>query len=304
MPARLTKTRQKFTLFKFDHAEHQLSKEILIKEDDIFCQPLHSGEQRSFFGVLTRVQLESLLKQIGVLSGLKKRGFENVVIEVNTKDPFEHSFQICCTRAESRFLLIEAILHRTAVDLGQLAKTLKSTEKVDVLFVEWLLLQNPICDFDEHRPQLPGQRRPGLGLASEVLKVLVEVCKRCGLGGLVAVPGHYHNAVIFSTSFKYLNAECEGKLRSLQRDLAGYPLSMTSWAIELNCVRDADSGEYLSWFVDWQVFGTGDRLKEYFASHNYSEKVSTTHRQQRYVLDEAKFNVEKEKIGQMADVII
>jgi hypothetical protein len=294
MPTRLNKTRQKLTLFKFDR---HFSKDILIDEDEIFCHPLRSPEPVCFLGVVTPEQLRTMFRRFRVFSGLKKRGFEKVVLESNSRDGYNHVFRVFYNGS----VLIEALLHKTTLPLE---KSAKKSETQDVLFVEWLLLQNPFRDFDDQRPQLPGQRRPGLGLAKEVMNVLVELTKLCGLGGLAAVPGHYHNAVIFSKSFKYLNAECEGKLRALRRDLSGYPLAMVSWAVELNCVKNADTGEYLSWFIDWQVLGISGPMKKYFAARDYRDSVNRTFRESRYLLDEAKFNVEKEKIPRLAEVII
>ncbi len=296
MPTRLNKTRQKLTLFKFD-PNRRLSKDILINEDEIFCHPLGSTEPACFLGVVAPEQLESLFQRFQVFAGLRKMGFENVVLESHSKDGYNHVFRVFCNDT----ILIEAVLHKATLPLG---KSAKRSAAQDVLFVEWLLLQNPFRDFDEQRPQLPGQRRPGLGLAKEVMNVLVELTKLCGLGGLAAVPGHYHNAVIFSKSFKYLNADCEGKLRALRRDLSEFPLAMVSWAVELNCVKNADTGDYLNWFVDWQVLGMSERLKKYFASGEYRNCVNRTFRESHYILDEAKFEVEKEKIPRLAEVII
>lgn len=296
MPARLTKTRQKLSLFKFD-PDRRLSKDILIDEDEIFCHPLRSTDPVCFLGVVTPEQLQAMFRRCRVFSGLKKIGFEKVVLESNSKDGYNHIFRVFYNDS----VLIEAVLHKTTLPLD---KSAKKSETQDVLFVEWLLLQHPFRDFDERRPQLPGQRRPGLGLAKAVMNVLVELTKLCGLGGLAAVPGHYHNAVIFSKSFKYLNAECEGKLRALRRDLSGYPLAMVSWAVELNCVKNANTGNYLNWFVDWQVLGISERLKKYFASGEYRRLVNQTFRECHYQLDEAKFEIEKEKIPRLAEVII
>ncbi|HEX9653377.1 MAG TPA: hypothetical protein VGA99_06680 [bacterium] len=304
MSPRLTKTRQKLSLFKFEHSHQSLAKEILVDASEIFCQPLNSRVPGCFLGVVAQADLESLLKRRRVLPGLKARGFENLTWQVDTKDPYEHTLRIYCGHTGQDHLLIELVLHKTAVVLSPHNETGRFAGKSDVLFVEWLQLQNPLRDFDVNRPRLPGQRHPGLGLANEVLDFLVDLCKRCGLSGVVAVPGHFHNAVIFSKSFKYLNTGCEGKLQALQRDLKDYPLAMVSWAIELNCVQNVLSGDYLSWFVDWQVLGTSGNLRKYFAASDYREKVSEVSLENRFQLDEAKFAGEKEKIPRLAEVII
>lgn len=296
MPSDLSKTRQKLNLFKFDHFGHRLSKEILINEDEIFCKPLGSREPGCFLGVATPAQMDLLLQRHQVFAGLKKLGIEKPVFEFNSKNGFDHRLRVLAHDQ----ILIEAMLHKTALPLHQPT----SVSAPDILFVEWLMLQNPFREFDEQRPQLPGQRHPGLGLSKEVLGVLIELTKMCGLVGLAAVPGHYHNAAIFSKSFKYLNPECEGKLGALRRDLAGYPLDVISWAVELDCVKRAGTDDYLKWFIDWQVLGLSDALIDYFFAEDYKVGAEKILREYHFVLDDNKFETEKSRIPQLAEVII
>src|SRR5258707_15533746 len=53
---------------------------------------------------------------------------------------------------------------------------------MDVLYVEWLLLQNPRMPFGGRLAPLPGQDHPGLGMLSELAGGLLLIARTVGLG--------------------------------------------------------------------------------------------------------------------------
>src|SRR6185312_11389377 len=65
---------------------------------------------------------------------------------------------------------------------------------LDVVQVEWLLMQNPRGAFTAQRPRLPGQVLPGTGLGRAVHGLLVIMAGRLQRDALVVVPAHHHLA--------------------------------------------------------------------------------------------------------------
>jgi hypothetical protein len=70
-------------------------------------------------------------------------------------------------------LLIEVVLEKRRI------------AGADALYIHWLSLRNPRARFSEVRPRLPGQDVPGLGLASETVKLLTIMARRLGLAAVV-----------------------------------------------------------------------------------------------------------------------
>jgi hypothetical protein len=66
---------------------------------------------------------------------------------------------------------------------------------LELLYVDWLLSQNPRGEFLLHRPELPGQDYPGLGLLRDMASLLWVSCETLGLDGVAFVPSHVALAV-------------------------------------------------------------------------------------------------------------
>ncbi|RMF64114.1 MAG: hypothetical protein D6743_09740, partial [Calditrichaeota bacterium] len=184
------------------------------------------------------------------------------------------------------------------LNLGTVEQT-----KLEVLFVDWLLLQNPRETFGD-RLCLPGQRFPGLGLARELLQVIEYFCRQLDFYAILAIPGHYHNALIFSRYFRYIDAVSEGRLQALRRDLSAYPLAVASWAVELNCVRRHPSGETFKWYLDWQLLPVRTELEAHFSNKGYRSEVARVEQNNRFFLDRERFERERLKIPKLEEVVI
>src|SRR5690554_7171923 len=90
-----------------------------------------------------------------------------------------------------------------------------------MLNIHWLLMQNPQASFGPGRLPLPGQTHPGTGLGEQVMGLLRNSCRRLKLGGLVTVPAHFHNAMMYAGTYHYIDPNAEGALLALHRDLFG-----------------------------------------------------------------------------------
>jgi hypothetical protein len=107
-----------------------------------------------------------------------------------------------------------------------------------MLVMLWLVLSDPDKDFSVDRPRLPGQQRPGLGLLDEVFYLLRTFARDLSVDGMLDVPEHFHTALFYSRSFRYLDPVVEGRFQAIARDLAGVPLALASDAIRKECLVD------------------------------------------------------------------
>ena len=98
-----------------------------------------------------------LLERSGILAQLRSKGFRALRVELDTRNGAAHTLRVVCDEGPEELLLeLRAGRSRSAVP------------DMEVIFVEWLLLQNPRAEFSARRPQLPGQQHPGLGLLRDV----------------------------------------------------------------------------------------------------------------------------------------
>jgi len=120
-----------------------------------------------------------------------------------------------------------------------------------------------------------------------VVTLLMIVCWRLRLAGVLNVPEHFHNAFMYSSVFYYLNPEYNGRLKAMARDLLKkekHHLAKVSWAVDFGCVRE--NGAPFQWFTAEQLIPIHKELKEYFRSAEYREAETVARKKFQYTLDE------------------
>jgi hypothetical protein len=278
-------------------------KEILLQPEDILDQLLGGEGSQRLLGVWSEERIRQEFERHGVWKRLQQLGFRATELRVDTMDPYEHRLTVVDPAAAPDHPLIEIILHSTTIPRKRLPSGLNMTSLRSVL-VEWMLLQNPLGHFSEDRPRLPGQRFPGLGLSRQLFHVLYRLAGDVGVHALLVIPGHYHNAVIFSRRFHYLRPESEARLRCYVRDLGREPLARVSWAFELGCVRELESGKHIRWFVDWQAIAVDEKLETFFRSEAYQRPIEEFVESHHYEIDEKLFKEKAHLIDTLADLVI
>lgn len=152
------------------------------------------------------------------------------------------------------------------------------------LVFEWLTLQNPLEGFSQKRSALPGQMHPGLGMSKKIMDVFVYLGRLTEKDCLLAFPAFYHNAVLFSRYFRFLNPVKEGEVQSIRRTFSHVPIKQLAWAVHLNCLR-VSGGEAYEWKAEEQVYPLTRPIKEYFDSRGYKEIVKQKLKNCVFVID-------------------
>lgn len=119
----------------------------------------------------------------------------------------------------------ELVASRLLIDrLGPVALPAGS----EAISIGWLAIEDP-----DARPgvALPGQLRPGLGLARAVIDMTLAGAVHMGFAAVLAVPAHYHLAWMYHPWFRPLAPRDEGALLSLRRATASLSRRDASWAI-------------------------------------------------------------------------
>ena len=179
---------------------------------------LRAPGPRLLLGFYTASGLEQGLHRLGILDTLKRLGFRDLRVAIDSTGLGDR-LRLHATASGQEHLLVEAILEKRRI------------RGIEVLFIHWLSLRNPLARFSERRPQLPGQEVPGLGLAREAGTLLAHMAIRLGLAGVAFRPSHYHLAYTARHDFAFVDPARQGRFEAIIRDLADVPLLETTHAV-------------------------------------------------------------------------
>ena len=181
-----------------------------LSEEDLVGLLPGAARPSRFLGYFSRHGVELLLERAGVLPQLRARGFRTLRVELDARGGPGHTLRILSEDRPGELLVeLRAERSRSAVP------------GMEVISVEWLLLQNPREPFSGRRPRLPGQQHPGLGLLRDFMGWLVVVCEAHRLDGVYFVAAHYHVAMQSRRLVRPLQPEDEARLRAMAAALAG-----------------------------------------------------------------------------------
>jgi len=226
-----------------------------------------------FLDFLSRHGLELTLEEFGILRRLRSRGFPNPHVELDLSHPMGHTLRIW-SDASRRELLVELRASRSR----------RAVQDMEILKLEWLLLQNPRARFRPERPPLPGQQHPGLGMLKEMLGWLIVVTEMAGMDGISFVPSHYHVAAQSRRLVRFLDPVDEARFRALRRALDDLPLAEASRLVEEGEVLDEITGNAMRWEGGTMVLPVTDPLRDVVFSDDYEERVREAERRFSYRL--------------------
>ncbi len=215
-----------------------------------------------FLGFYSPQGIELALERSGLLERVRARGFPRLDLEVELDNPLGETLRLRAPGVAEPLLELRARRDRGAVP------------GLELLHIEWLLLQNPRGRFSAQRPPLPGQRHPGLGLLQEVMALMVVACDRLHLDGVLFVPGHYHTVAQGKRALRFVSPQAEGRFRALEQALAGLTLPRAAAAIEEGRVVDAATGEPWRWQPAPLILPVSERAEELVASPAYEAAAS------------------------------
>ena len=190
-------------------------------------------------GFYTAEGVEYALSRYGVLSHLHRLGYRSFRVSLDRHEPGDR-LRLFAQFEGTELLLIECVVERLSVQ-DKLA-----------LYVHWLTLRDARGRFSEDRPELPGQDRPGLGLAPEAGQLLERTAARLGMVGVAFRPAWLHLAhAAFHAGLRFLDPARQGRFEALLRDLGEIPLREASLAISEG--RVSLNGKRYEWEADLMV---------------------------------------------------
>ena len=256
-----------------DQLQKEDSSDLRFTEGDILSTLKDHASPPKVLGYFTRYGVEWALERYGMLQKIRDLGFQNLKISVDVTDKERQMIRVHGQpkgqSGDSYHLLVEIVVHRETLNVS-FSNAANSSR--DFLSVEWLLMQNPLESFSLEHPQIPGQDHPGLGISLEVQELLLQVCHRLELEGVLSRPSFYHIAAGSYPRYHFLNPKLEGRFLALQEILKDHSLvDATQW-IEEKKLSLAD-GSVVEWVGGDQVCPVNQELKDYFSSRDYQDRV-------------------------------
>lgn len=241
---------------------------ISLLEEDLAGDLFHR-ERRSkhFLDFYSQEGAVLAFERYGFFQLLRNKGFEPI-LDVDLADRDEHKLRIYDRVVRADHLLIE-------LGVGRRTLPLPDGASLQLLFINWLLMQNPRASFTPDRPPLPDQEHPGLGLFPHFGYLVRLMALRLKCDGLLNHPAHYHNAQLYGRFFHFVDPIREGCFRALERDLASLSLAEATRAVDEGRVVDTD-GLPVEWKPAPQVAPITNRARAWFATDAYQAEVQRT----------------------------
>ncbi len=247
-------------------------KTPLVQEEDIFSE---FGEKRGstlFLGKYSLTEVMAVLGKKSFFNESRKRDLWPLRYDLDSSEFPLQRLRIYYRERKPESVIVDLKIRtglywpKDRIVLGHCFSDCRC------LILEWLTLQNPLLTFTPRRPALPGQLCPGLGLGKKVVDVFVYLARLSHLDAILAFPAYFHNAVLFSRYFRFLNPAKEAEVLAIRKSLAKIPLKQLAWIVHLGCLKKAGGGVY-EWNSEEQVHSLNKSLKDYFGSRAYKEAV-------------------------------
>ena len=241
-------------------------------------------------------EIMALMKKVGLVDHLHARGFHSLQVEIMRDEVQHHHLKVYDGSIDPENLLINLRLSRSRfVPDKRFFREGGEKPVLDMVMIEWLSAEDPCAGFTPQRPQLPGQRKPGLGSLRYLLEIMYITGRILMVDGFMDIPEHFHVAVMYSQKFKFFDPLQEAVLQAILRDLKGCSLADLSWGMLTQSIIDRTTGRPENYIPSEQLFPISDHLIKYFRSKYYREAFLQAYAGKKYSLDYAAMLERKNK---------
>ncbi|MDF3820608.1 hypothetical protein P3G55_11890 [Leptospira sp. 96542] len=216
------------------------------------------------FNRFRREEVETLLRSSGLLYAVEVRGFPNSIIEIEILNDYDNRVYI---KTSNDKILVHM---RLKVSQFQLKG---DDEQFPMIYIDWLLTQNLNFEPGGLKKELYfGQEYPGLNVLNEFTEFIRLLSKTLGTSGAFNVPEYFHDAVLFSRKFRFIDPEKEAVFRALIKNFRGINLRNLSSKIHKNEVCYEDGEPYV-WKYGEMISCTDVYLEKKVFQESYFKKV-------------------------------
>jgi hypothetical protein len=256
----------------------------LVREKDILSDLLEEKASSLFLGRYSMTEVQSVLGKKNFYREARDRGFLPLIFDLDSSDYPVQRLRIFQEEKDPEKLVVDLKIREGRLVPRDYLQLDPRFYEYEFLILEWLTLQNPHLGFTRKRPPLPGQQHPGLGLRKKVVDIFVYLAHLLRKDGLLAFPAYFHNALLFSRYFYFLNPEKTAEVRAIRKSFPDIPFKHMAWIVYLNCLRREDGSVY-EWKAEEQIIPLRRDLKNYCDSREYKRRVKQAQAGHRFSID-------------------
>lgn len=271
---------------KKDNAADTLSRKAspLVREKDILADLFEEKASCLFLGRFSMTEVRAVLGKKNFYREAKDRGLAPLAFDLDSSEYPVQRLRIFHEEKDPDKVVVDLKIREGRLSPKPYLHLGPEFFEYDFLVLEWLTLQNPLLSFSEKRPPLPGQQHPGLGLRKKVVDIFVYLARLLGKDGLLAFPAYFHNALLFSRFFYFLNPEKLAEVLAIEKAFPKIPFKHLAWIVYLNCLRQEDGRAY-EWKAEEQVYPIQGELEDYFDSKKYKQLVKQSLKERSFTID-------------------
>ncbi len=275
----------------FDHLKPAELRAAHVAHDP---WPVHTAEPRSaekdrttFLGFYSREGMELVFEQYGLASELRKKNIGELSL---TLGRIEGQYDVLrVNSSKSPHSLIEMVAQ--VAPLAPHVQKLVNTGERSFLHVKWLRMQNTLLQPPPDKLLLPGQSFPSLGIGREMMVLIMLMCVRLNLDGVLELPERLHNAALYFRRFRFIDPEMQGILTAILRDTVDRNLADLAWGMEAGLLTHVESGKTFRWIPREQVLARTGPVLEFLESEEYRMRA-------REVMERNHFSLSRGELAQ------
>ena len=262
-----------------------------FKLQDVLPETTHT----KLFGYYSASGIDYALRELGIYRKVEQQGFADYKVTL-TGDAWCQALDIKGQAKGETYLLAEGRFRKHAWTLPEntLLKIESGRKQYSMITIEWFLLQNPLAGFSPHRPQLPGQKHPGLGILEEVMGVFYAVAHQIKLDGYIGHPNLFYNAYVYSPEFFFADPKRRAELLAINRAGQGHSLQDMTLAVEGGFLYAKGSDEPYEWTGAPMVRPLSGRLHRAYRRSNYRQAVEDMSAKTYFHFDWEAFQVQRD----------
>jgi len=261
-----------------------MNKDPLVIEKDILSDLTEEKATSLFLGRFSMTEVTAVLGRRNFYKEARKRNLWPLAFDLDSSGYPVQRFQIFREACRPENLIVDLKIREGRLAPRERLHLDAAFLESDFLILEWLTIQNPLLHFTAKRPPLPGQKHPGLGVGKKVVDIFVYLARLLRKDGLLAFPAYFHNALLFSRYFHFLNPEKAAEILAIEKAFPRIPFKHLAWIVYLNCLKYANGDTY-EWKAEEIIYPLSKRLKDYFESKSYKRRLKQTLKNRLFAID-------------------
>jgi hypothetical protein len=258
-------------------------KSPLFEEEEIFSTLEEKRGTSLFLGRYTLNEVKVVLNKKSFFKEARKRKLWPLDFDLDSSEFPLQRLQIFYQEKKPENMIVDLKIKEDVFHPKKKIASYPSLSEYKFLILDWLTLQNPLLEFSQEKSPLPGQKHPGLNLGKKVSDIFVYLARLSRKDGVLAFPNYFHNALLFSRNFYFLNPEKLGEVLAIKASFPEVTFKKLAWIVYLDCMRE--KGKKYEWKAEEQIFPLSKTLINYFDSKSYKEKVKESQEQLSFEID-------------------